>query len=127
MSFIMSINLGKKIKFKGDNAEDLTYQPDSLKSSFYQICECINKQKMHDTRKVIFDENYNIIKVYEKEYNWKTLEKFMKNNKDNKYQRRSYRDISDVKFPNKGELIIAASDLVNRKNNNPYQDKSGVD
>lgn len=117
-----------KIKFSGQDANKLEYNPEKIKKSFYQICQFKNdKTKLYGTRKVIFDENYNIIAKYEKDYNFKTLKRFMKNNaKHNKFRIYPVNDISFIGYPNKSDLMIVNSNLM-AKDNNMFDDKFVMD
>jgi hypothetical protein len=105
-----------KFKFSGETAESLAYQPNKFQDSFYQICQFKDEEsKLHMTRKVIFDERYEILKVFEKKYDTHTIKKFMKNTNINKYKLYPINDISYLEPPNSSDLINARSELSNNK------------
>jgi hypothetical protein len=106
----------KNIKFVGDTAENLAYQPTKFKDSFYQICQFKNpKTNLFSVRKVFFDEKYEIIDVFEKEYDTKTIKKFIKNNDNNKYRVFPTNDLSYLAYPNSSDFMNVHSDLTNKK------------
>lgn len=111
----------KKIKFTGDTVDNLAYNPENFKNSFYQICQYKGKNSdLYQVRKVIFNEKFEIIKVFEKEYTAKTIEKFMKNNDSNKYKIYPISDLSTLALPNSSDFMAAHSDLTNKKINNKW-------
>lgn len=117
MFYFLFVFYMKNIKFKGDTKDDLKYNPTKYQDSFYQICLLKNPNKnLYETRKVLFDHNFNIIKIFEKDYDKKTIKKFMdekKKKKDNKYRLYPTNKISDIANPNGGELMMVHSDLIN--------------
>ncbi len=117
------------MKFTGETAENLSYKPNKFNNSFYQICNFKNPfTNLYPTRKVIFNENFEIIKIFEKEYNFNTLNKFMETNGEtNKFTMHPTNDISCVDLPNVGDFMIISSDLINSTPNTKYQDKCGLD
>jgi hypothetical protein len=110
-----------KIKFTGDTVDTLAYSPEIFKNSFYQICQYKGKNSdLYQVRKVIFNEKFEITKMFEKEYNAKTIEKFLKNNDPNKYK---IYPIGDLKFlapPNSSDFMASHSDLTNKKISNKW-------
>ena len=117
-----SINFSSaKIKFTGDEAKDLTYKPDKFTNSFYQICQYKNeKTKLFPVRKVIFNEKYEPIRIFEKEYNAKTLKRFMQKNTNNKYKIYPINDLSFLEQPNNSDFMCRNSDLTKNKINNGW-------
>lgn len=97
------------------------YKPSQIKNSYYQICQFKNPStNLYETRKVIFNENYEIIKSYERSYEKDYLEKFMKTNKETKYKIYPVSYIKYVSYPNSAELHISHSSLVNNDNFNDF-------
>jgi hypothetical protein len=106
-----------KLKFSGDTVDNLAYQPNKFQDSFYQICQFKEKEpiNLYMTRKVIFDEKYTILKIFEKKYDSRTLNKFLKNTNINKYKIYPTNDISYIELPNGSDLMNSRSDLSNNK------------
>lgn len=105
-----------KIKFSGDKADDLIYKPDKFTDSFYQICQFKNeKTKLYPVRKVIFNEIYEPIQVFEKEYDAKTLRKFMHQNNNNKYKIYPVNKLTYLAPPNSSDFMCRHSDLTKDK------------
>jgi hypothetical protein len=121
----------KQIKFVGDNVEDLTFKPDKIRDSFYQICQFKNPYtNMYGARKVIFNEKYDIINMFEKEYKGIKLNKFMKSNSSaNKYKVYPVDDLKYISHPNGGDFMQVSSELINRTTSQTqkFQDKCGLD
>ena len=110
-----------KIKFSGDEAADLAYKPDKFTDSFYQICQYKNeKTKLYPVRKVIFNERYEPKRIFEKEYDAKTLKKFMHKNSNNKYKVYPINDLSFLSQPNSSDFMCRHSDLTKNKINNGW-------
>jgi hypothetical protein len=104
----------KKIKFTGDTAENLAYQPPTIKNSFYQICQIKNSEKLYPVRKVIYNGNYEIVHVFEKTYDAKTIKKFLKSNSTNKYKMFPVNDLSLLALPNGSDFMGSHSDLTGK-------------
>ena len=106
----------KKIKFVGDVAENLVYQPTPFNKSYYQICQFKNpKTNLYSVRKVFFNEQYKIIKVSEKEYDAKTVKKFMNNTNENKYKLFPTNNVSYLAHPTGSDFLNMCSDLTATK------------
>jgi hypothetical protein len=122
----------KNIKFVGEAPENLIYNPNKFTDSFYQICQFKNpSSNLYQTRKIIFNQNYDIIKIFEKEYNAKTLQKFIKlNEKYNKHKMYPTNNIKYVDLPNGCDFLVANSNLTNQQKNNnklPAEKYTGFD
>lgn len=101
------------IKFKKAD-EEMTYKPEQKIDTFYQICQFKNQfTKKHGTRKVVFDEQGNILKTFEREYSYQKLEEFMRRNRSTKYKIYPTHDISIVDLPGGEEMICVHSELLN--------------
>jgi hypothetical protein len=105
-----------KFKYSGDNAESLTYKPQNFQNSFYQICQFKDEStNLYMTRKIIYNERYDILKIFEKKYDAKTIEKFLKNTNINKYKLYPVNNISYLEIPNVSDFMNANSELSNNK------------
>lgn len=102
-----------KIKFiKKQN--DMVYSPEKRSDTFYQICQFKNQSTgLYETRKIIFDQNDVIKRIYEKAYDNVTLEKFMKGQPCNKYKLFPVYFIKDVALPNSADMSEVRSSLIN--------------
>lgn len=105
----------KNIKFKGETIDNLEYNPTQYQESFYQICQFKNPStKLYEIRKVLFDHNFNIIKIFEKNYDSNAIRKFIKSpNNTNKFRLYPTNKINDIDKPNGGELMMVRSGLAN--------------
>ncbi len=107
--------MNNKYVFK-TSAEDLEYQPKKEVRTFYQVCQMKNpKTGKYTIRKVIFDEAGNIMKVFEKEYSFDRTQKFMQNNRENKYKMFPVYDISLIALPGASCVLEERSELLNNK------------
>jgi hypothetical protein len=105
-----------KFEFKGETADNLNYRPNRFQDTFYQICQFKNeKTKMHITRKIIYNENYDIIKIFEKQYDSKKINKFLNSVNPNKVKIYPVYDIKIVGLPTSSELLNSHSELSNQK------------
>lgn len=105
-----------KIVFKTsgekNNLDD--FEPKKQINTYYQICQFKNKfTKKYQTRKIIFNELGNILKIYEKEYDNDKINNFIKHHRQNKYKIYPYYEIKDVQLPNTTDIICCQSDLLN--------------
>lgn len=92
--------------------DDMIYKPEKRIESFYQICQFKNNTDKYSTRKIIFNEQGNILKAFEREYSGKKLEEFIKQNKTNKYKIYPTNDISFIDMPSGEEMICVCSELL---------------
>lgn len=101
------------IKFKKPT-DDMVYKPAKRIDTFYQICQFPDEfDKKYSTRKIIFNENGDILKIFERNYSGKKLEQFMKQNKTTKYKLYPTHDITIIDLPGAEEMICASSELLN--------------
>jgi len=80
---------------------------------------------MYETRKIVFDEEYEIIGVFEKQYDSKTIKKFINGAQVNKYKMYPVSTISCVAYPNKSDMTQARSALIN--NDGAYAGWQNID
>lgn len=109
--------MSEKIKFvKNKNHVDnldMMYNPEKKIYTFYQFCKHKNPEtNMFGSRKIFFDELGNILKVYEKEFNKRDVQKYIQYTKTNKYKIYSTIDISCVNLPSTGDLQESQSLLL---------------
>jgi hypothetical protein len=101
----------RKIKFI--NA-DLQFNPSETIQSFYQICQYKDvNTNLYAIRKIKFNQNYDIIDVKVRYYPKKTVNIFIKKNKQNKLKIYPCNDISNIGLPTSAELGSAGSSLLN--------------
>ena len=97
--------------------DEFEYNPKKELRTFYQICQMKNPRSGHYTvRKIIFTELGEILKTYEKEYSFARVEKFMKNNKQNKYCMYPVFNIDLINLPEPSYLLEERSELLNNDN-----------
>lgn len=105
--------------------EEFVYQPEKKKFTFYQFCRMHNpdrtssyaesnkgKMNIHEMRKLILDEEYQVISKKEALISASKLEKFIKNSPDHKYTLYETYEISDVDMPSDLELFTANSHIL---------------
>ena len=103
----------KNIKFIKD-IEKLQYKPKRSKDSFYQICRFKNPNTgLYETRKVIFNEDGEILGNFEKQYTGKIIKQFIRTTQANKFKAYPTYLISTVAPPNKSDMSQACSSLIN--------------
>lgn len=106
----------KHIKFQSSKkpASELCYNPESKLYTFYQICQFKNPfTGKYDTRKIVFNEQGEIKKTYERQYKASEVEKFMKHKIQNKYRMYPVKEISCVGYPNIADMLEVCSSLIN--------------
>lgn len=102
------------IEFVSNSKSNLTYNPIQRIETFYQICQFRNpKTKLYDSRKIIFNQDGEIIKTFERKYYRDELERFIKSNKHNKYKIYPVYNISYIEYPNSNDIINVMSNLTN--------------
>lgn len=103
-----------RIKFVKET-DEFEYCPDKKIDSIYQICQ-IKKpgSKVYETRKVFFNEQFKILKVYEKEYTAKIIKKFIQNTNTNRYKIYPVSSLSYVEYPNSSDMSVIQSSLTNK-------------
>lgn len=91
---------------------DTYYNPPKVEYSFYQICSYPDNG-FFNVRKIIFNEKYEPVDIYEKPYPKKKIEKFLKKTSLNKYQLYPTVSLKMVSLPNPNQIISANSSLLN--------------
>ena len=100
------------IKFVKNNENN--YNPDKRIDTFYQICKFKNPYtKLHELRKIFFDETGDILKISIKSYDANTIKSFIKCHNLNKYKIYPVIYIEHVDLPNKNDMTEVRSDLLN--------------
>lgn len=106
-----------KIKFIKSNEKINELDPKSNISSYYQICQFKSKfTKKYQTRKIIFNEKHEILKIFKREYDYQDIDNFIKHHRSNKYKIYPYDNIDDVELPSTTEIIASQSELLNKDN-----------
>lgn len=105
--------MNKKIKFAKQD-DELLYNPQKFTDSYYQICQFKNPfTKLYETRKIIFNQNGDILQMFERSYKLDDLEKFMKSHKTNKYKMFPTKEMSEVALPAVHDMLETRSELLN--------------
>lgn len=109
--------MDKNFKFVNLNTytkTDMIYKPEKRLDTYYQVCQFKNPYtKKYSTRKVVFNEYGEILKMYEKEYESKELKEFMRHHKRNKFKLFPTNDIKLVDLPNSSDMVQVQSELLN--------------
>lgn len=101
-------------KFISEKPSDFEFNPKKQLFSFYQICQFKNEQtNKYEVRKVIFNEYGEIIKAYEKGYPKFRLDKFIEQNKPNKFKMYPVATIKLISLPDPSNIFGASSELLN--------------
>lgn len=112
-SNINNINNINNIKFVKQD-DELTYKPLKFTDTYYQFCQFKHPySELYGSRKVIFNEQGKILKVFEKEYKSGEIKKFIKCHPINKYKMFPIYDIKLAELPNSCDLLGACSKLIN--------------
>ena len=102
-----------KIRFK-KNDDEMVYNPEHRIDTYYQICQFKNEfTKQYGVRKIAFDEQGTILRVYESERSAKKIEEFVKHHRPNKFKMYPVNDISYVELPNGNDMVEVQSELLN--------------
>lgn len=95
------------------------FKPKRKISSYYQICQFKSQfTKKYETRKIIFNEMGEILKIYERDYKYEELSIFMKHHRENKFKMYPTNDISQIEMPSTADIICCQSELLNTDNKN---------
>jgi len=92
--------------------EDFIFKPDERKFSFYQICQ-FSIDKKYMVRKLIYNENGEMMEYREKKLKKDILDKFLKNCQKFKYTIYPAYDLDVVGFPDPNEILTAKSEILN--------------
>lgn len=102
-----------------DNNDFGTYKPKQKVSTYYQICQFKNKfTKLYETRKIMFNELGDILKIYERFYTYDELSSFMKHHRKNKFKVYPVNDIKQIEMPTSTDIICCESELLNSNSQN---------
>jgi hypothetical protein len=104
---------GTKTKFHlRTQEEDFIYKPNERQFSFYQICS-FSVNNRHKVRKIIYNENGDILRHRETMLKKEILAKFLKKCPEHKYTLYCTYDFQTVDFPDPGEIAIIKSHILN--------------
>jgi len=99
-----------------NNDDNMIYKPEKYTDSYYQFCQFKNPfSNLYETRKIVFNEMGQILKVFVKPYSGSVIKKFMKQHACNKFKLFPVREIKYVELPNTSDLLIAHSSLINNR------------
>ena len=108
------------IKFNKPN-DDMVYKPDKRIDSFYQICKFKNPtNKLHEVRKIIFNQLGDVLKISEKQYDSNKIKSFVHIHGQNKYKIYPVSSLQYLDLPNGNDMTEVQSELLN--NNSTYYD-----
>lgn len=94
------------------------YMPKKKISTYYQICQFKSKfTKLYDTRKIVFNELGDILKIYERSYTYDELSTFMKHHRQNKFKIYPVNDVQQIEMPSTADIICCESELLNGNSN----------
>jgi len=91
---------------------EMIFKPEKIEYSYYQICAYPN-DGFYELRKIIYNENYEAVDVYEKFYPKKKIESFLRNTLEHKYRLYPTNSIKTIAYPNPEQIICANSSLLN--------------
>lgn len=106
--------------------DEFVYQPLKQNFSFYQFCRMHNpdrskriklergiKVKVHEMRKLVYDEEYNLLKESTALITSDKLQNFIKVTQDHKYTLYETYEIESIDYPSDLELYTANSQILN--------------
>ena len=95
-----------------NKSPDVCYNPPKVEYSFYQICSYPDNG-FFNVRKIIYNEKFEAVDIYEKPYPKKKIDKFIERTPLNKYQMYPTINLNLVSHPNSNQIIAANSSLLN--------------
>lgn len=111
--------------FKQRETGNITFQPEKRNSYLYQICafKDPNTNKYH-IRKIIIDENLNIVNVYFVHANSKILKKVLKYTPINLYFKYPAYNFDLVPYPDNAQRHLSQSTILNTIPDNSFDNYS---
>lgn len=103
-----------KFKIK-ENHEELLYTPKKFVDTYYQICQFKNNKNKYETRKIYFNEAFDIVNVVENEHDKNILDKFISNANQNKFKIYPTTNIKFIDYPPSTDFIYKTSLLTSKK------------
>lgn len=100
-----------KFKLAKKQDED-THLPNERQFSFYQICQ-FPMDKQYSVRKLIYNEEAELLRYSEKKLDKNILDRFLKNSPEYKYVIYPAYELSSTGFPNAGDVLMARSQILN--------------
>ena len=108
-----SIKTDNKIRFRLESKDDnFVYKPEERLFSFYQICQFPIDKKYH-VRKLIYNEQYDLVKEKETHLKKEKLEKFLKKCYKCKYTIYPAYNLDVVGYPQSDEILTSQSQILN--------------
>jgi len=112
----------RNMRFKlKDQDEMFSYQPEKKEFTFYQFCRMHNPgrtaknkgRKVHEMRKLVYNEEYDIIARKEALISKSKLQKFIDSAPEHKYTLYETYEIESVDLPSDLEIYTANSNILN--------------
>ena len=80
---------------------------------FHQICMFIDpKTSKYNIRTIIFDDDYNFVKILDKQYNAYQCKLLMESSKSTEYKTYATFDLNLIDYPNNDDLLKVQSKLL---------------
>jgi hypothetical protein len=102
----------KLTKNQDEDTRILTGKSDERQFSFYQICQ-FPMDKQYSVRKLIYNEEAELLRYSEKKLDKNILDRFLKNSPVHKYVIYPAYELSSIEFPNAGDVLMARSQILN--------------
>lgn len=104
----------RKIKFTKPKGtyDEMIYNPPQKLSKFYQICSFKNNVGKYNVRVFVYDEYFEIVNVYNREYKRSECKKLMSKLGTNKYKVYPVYNLSNIEYPCTTDLYDAESSLL---------------
>ena len=97
---------------KANNNTGQAYNPPPTEYSFYQVCS-YPEDGFFYVRKIIYNEAFQPIDVYEKPYPKKKIDKYIEKTPKHKFQMYPVSNLKLLAYPNPNQVISANSTLLN--------------
>jgi hypothetical protein len=97
---------------KNNNNNGMAYNPPATEYSFYQVCS-YPEDGFFYVRKLIYNEAFHPVDVYEKPYPKKKIDKFIEKTPKHKFQMYPVSNLKLLAYPNPNQVISANSTLLN--------------
>lgn len=103
----------KKVRFRlKTNENEFDYKPEKKKFNFYQICQ-FDMDDKHLIRKLVYDQNLNLIRKKEVKIKKEKLKKFIKETNDNRYILYPTYNFDGITLPVESDILLASSQILN--------------
>ena len=107
------IQTDNKMRFRLESQdENFIYKPEERLFSFYQICQFSLDKKYH-VRKLIYNEQFDLVKEKETHLKKDKLDKFLKKCHECKYTLYPAYNLDVVGYPQPNEILTSQSQILN--------------